>query len=175
MIQLYIYMYLFSEKNMISLLCGIWEKKTQMNLFTKQTHRLSEWTYGYRGDGREGIVREFGIDMYTLLDLKWITNKDLLHSMGELCFMLCSYHFFWWHILQVLTECTTYLMGKSGWPQARCRARSSFPENSLSLICVVPSINLSVNMKWLEISEVNKEGKPHSFFVLCNKSKTAKM
>ena len=35
------------------------------------------------GDGREGIVREFGIDMYTLLDLKWITNKDLLHSMGN--------------------------------------------------------------------------------------------
>ena len=29
---------------------------------------------------REGIVREFGIHMYTLLSLKWITNKDLLHS-----------------------------------------------------------------------------------------------
>ena len=28
----------------------------------------------------EGIVREFGIDMYTLLCLKWITNKDLLYS-----------------------------------------------------------------------------------------------
>ena len=28
----------------------------------------------------EGIVREFGIDMYTLLYLKWITNKDLLYS-----------------------------------------------------------------------------------------------
>ena len=26
----------------------------------------------------EGIVREFGMDMYTLLYLKWITNKDLL-------------------------------------------------------------------------------------------------
>ena len=25
----------------------------------------------------EGIVREFGMDMYTLLYLKWITNKDL--------------------------------------------------------------------------------------------------
>ena len=24
----------------------------------------------------EGIVREFGMDMYTLLYLKWITNKD---------------------------------------------------------------------------------------------------
>ena len=27
---------------------------------------------------REGIVREFGIDMYMLLYLKRITNKDLL-------------------------------------------------------------------------------------------------
>ena len=27
---------------------------------------------------REGIVREFGMDMYTLLYLKRITNKDLL-------------------------------------------------------------------------------------------------
>ena len=33
------------------------------------------------GEGHgEGIVREFGIDMYTLLYLKWITNKDLLYS-----------------------------------------------------------------------------------------------
>ena len=26
------------------------------------------------------MVRELGIDMYTLLYLKWITNKHLLHS-----------------------------------------------------------------------------------------------
>ena len=31
----------------------------------------------------EGIVREFGIDMDTLLYLKWITNKDLLYSTGN--------------------------------------------------------------------------------------------
>ena len=29
---------------------------------------------------REGTVREFGMDMYTLLHLKWMTNKDLLFS-----------------------------------------------------------------------------------------------
>ena len=29
---------------------------------------------------REEIVREFGKDMYTLLCLKWVTNKDLLYS-----------------------------------------------------------------------------------------------
>ena len=58
----------------------------QMNLFTKQkqTHRLREPTYGYGGGGGgEGIVREIGIDMYTLLHLKWITNKDLLYSTGN--------------------------------------------------------------------------------------------
>ena len=33
--------------------------------------------------GGGGIVREFGIDMYTLLYLKWITNKDLLYSPGN--------------------------------------------------------------------------------------------
>ena len=33
--------------------------------------------------GRGGIVREFGMDMYTLLYLKRITNKDLLHSRGN--------------------------------------------------------------------------------------------
>ena len=31
----------------------------------------------------EGIDREFGIDMYTLLYLKWITNKDLLYNTGN--------------------------------------------------------------------------------------------
>ena len=28
----------------------------------------------------EGIVKEFGMDMFTLLYYKWITNKDLLYS-----------------------------------------------------------------------------------------------
>ena len=28
----------------------------------------------------EGIVRKFGMDMYTLLYLKWITNNDVLYS-----------------------------------------------------------------------------------------------
>ena len=41
----------------------------------KETHRLREGIYGCR---KEGIVRELGMDMYTLLYLKQITNKDLL-------------------------------------------------------------------------------------------------
>jgi len=32
---------------------------------------------------REGIVREFGIDMYQLLYLKWKINKILLYSTGN--------------------------------------------------------------------------------------------
>ena len=31
----------------------------------------------------EEIAREFGMDMYTLLYLKLITNKDLLYSTGN--------------------------------------------------------------------------------------------
>ena len=30
--------------------------------------------------GRWGIFREFEMNMYTLLYLKWVTNKDLLYS-----------------------------------------------------------------------------------------------
>ena len=32
---------------------------------------------------REGTVREFGMDKYTLLYFKWITNKNLLYSTGN--------------------------------------------------------------------------------------------
>ena len=36
---------------MISLICGIYKEMIQMNLFTKQKHRLREQTYGYWGEG----------------------------------------------------------------------------------------------------------------------------
>ena len=37
-----------------------------------------------RGEGGWGRrVREFGIDMHSLLYFKWITNKDLLYSTGN--------------------------------------------------------------------------------------------
>ena len=51
----------------------------QINVITeqKETHRLRKWTYSCRG---EGIVRDFGKVIYTLLYLKWMTNKDLLYS-----------------------------------------------------------------------------------------------
>ena len=49
----------------------------------KQNHRLTRMSLWLLGSGkgwRERIVREFGMDMYTLLSLKCITNKDLLCS-----------------------------------------------------------------------------------------------
>ena len=44
-----------------------------------------------REKGGERVIDwEFGIDMYTLLCLKWITNKDLLYSTGNSaqCYMV---------------------------------------------------------------------------------------
>ena len=71
---------------MTSLICGISKEIIQMNLFTKQkeTHRLREGTCGCQGEGLgEGIVGEFGMDMYTLLYLKWITKNCLLYNTGN--------------------------------------------------------------------------------------------
>ena len=50
-----------------------------MNLLSKQkeTHSLRKLTQSCWG---EGIVKNFGKVMYTLLYLKWITNKNLLYS-----------------------------------------------------------------------------------------------
>ena len=39
---------------------------------------------GAEGEGcGQGTVKEFGMGMYILLYLKWITNKDLLYSTGN--------------------------------------------------------------------------------------------
>ena len=49
----------------------------QMDLQNRKTFTDLENKLGLLGMG--GIVREFGMDMYTLLYLKQITNKDLLY------------------------------------------------------------------------------------------------
>ena len=48
----------------------------------KRLTDLRERTYGCQGEdaGGVGIVIEFGMDMHTLLYLKWIINKTLLSS-----------------------------------------------------------------------------------------------
>ena len=48
----------------------------------KQTHRHRKQAYGYQKAGG-GINQEVGISRYTLLYIKWITNKDLLQSTGD--------------------------------------------------------------------------------------------
>ena len=54
-----------------------------MNLFIKQTHRFRKLIYGYQREKVTGRDRlKFGIDLYTLLNLRQITNKDLLSSTG---------------------------------------------------------------------------------------------
>ena len=66
-------------------ICGIEKEMIQMNLFTKQkqTYRVNLWWPGEK-NGVEGRDREFGINMYTLLYLKWITNKVVLYAQGTL-------------------------------------------------------------------------------------------
>ena len=61
-------------------------KRNDTNELTYKTGRESQtWKTNLRlqGWGREGIVRDFGKVMYTLLCLKWITNKDLLYFTGN--------------------------------------------------------------------------------------------
>ena len=60
------------------------QKQTQIRNKTEtesQTQRKNLWLPQGKGGG--GIDWEIGIDMYTLLYLKQITNKDLLYSTGN--------------------------------------------------------------------------------------------
>jgi len=74
---------------MASLTCRIEKEMIQMNLLTKQNrlidleNKLITVTRGEGWGWREGIVREFGNEIYTLLYLKLITNKGLLYSTGN--------------------------------------------------------------------------------------------
>ena len=58
-----------------------------MSLFIKQKHTDFEKepmvaVVGWEGC-KEGIVRDFGINIFIPLYLKWVTNKDLLYSTGN--------------------------------------------------------------------------------------------
>ena len=63
-------------------------KMVQMNQFAgqKSRHRCREQTYGHQGGkavgGGDGGVMNctIGIDMYTLMCIKWMTNKNLLYK-----------------------------------------------------------------------------------------------
>ena len=60
-----------------------------MSLFTKQRLIENELMVA-RGKDWEGIVREFGMDMYMLRYLKWVANKFLLYSTGTLLHVMWS-------------------------------------------------------------------------------------
>ena len=59
----------------------MWNQKEMIKLNLqnrkRQTQKMNLWLLG------EGIARELGINMYTLVYLKWITNKFLLYSTGN--------------------------------------------------------------------------------------------
>ena len=63
-------------------------KMVQMNWFAghKLRHRCREQTYGHQGGkvagAGSGSVMNWaiGIDMYTLMCIKWMTNKNLLYK-----------------------------------------------------------------------------------------------
>ena len=48
--------------------------------YKTETDSENEFMVAGEKDGREGLVRVFGMVIYTLLYLKWVTNKDLLYS-----------------------------------------------------------------------------------------------
>ena len=66
-------------------------KKTRKLIYKtdSQTLRTNLWLQNVGKGWREGIVKQLGMDMYTLLYLKWITSEDLLYSTGN-CLMLCG-------------------------------------------------------------------------------------
>ena len=64
-------------------LWGCKESDTTKRLTHTHTDVKNELTVTKKEEWGEGIVREFGMDMYTLLYLKWVTNKVLLYSTGK--------------------------------------------------------------------------------------------
>ena len=63
-----------------------------MNRFAEQKlrHRGREQTYGHQGGkaagggGGEGVMNwEIGIDIYTLICIQWITNKNVLYKKNK--------------------------------------------------------------------------------------------
>ena len=63
------------EHNNPITVCGVYFKDALIK--ERRTHRLRKQTHGYWG---EGIDKDFGKVMYSLLYLKWILNKNLLYS-----------------------------------------------------------------------------------------------
>ena len=54
-------------------------QKTNTETRALLTQRMNLWLPGL-GEWGKGIVKMFGMDMYTLLYFKWMTNKILLYN-----------------------------------------------------------------------------------------------
>ena len=72
---------------MILLICGILKKDANEFIYKTETDSENKRGHQVRRVG-EGKMGSFGFEMYTLLHLKWITNKDLLYSIGNLANIL---------------------------------------------------------------------------------------
>ena len=57
-----------------SLICRIQKQMIQINLQNRDSDSYNELRVGWEWGLGERIVREFGMDIYTLLYLKWISN-----------------------------------------------------------------------------------------------------
>ena len=64
---------------MISLICGIKKKKGYKQTYLQNRNRVTDVENKFMVT-REWIKEKIGIDIYTLLSIKYMTNKDILHS-----------------------------------------------------------------------------------------------
>ena len=108
------------------------KKKKGTNELTKQRDsQTREWTYGcQRKQGEEGIARKFGMAMYTLLCLKWITNKDLLYGTWNFaqCYVAAwmggKFGGEWMHVYVWLSPFAVHLKPSHCWLAIQYRRKS---------------------------------------------------
>ena len=69
------------EYHMISFICRMWKKDENEFIYKMETDPQTQKTNMVtKGEGRGGINQQGGINIYTLLYIKQIINKDLLYS-----------------------------------------------------------------------------------------------
>ena len=64
-------------------ICGIEQNCIGESICKAERHIRREQTWIPREERTGGINREIGIDIYTLLCIKWITNKKPQDTQGE--------------------------------------------------------------------------------------------
>ena len=71
-------------KTSIIIITYMWNLKSNISKLIYETKRLTENKHMVtKGEGSIGINQEFGINIYTLLHIKQMTNKDLPYSTGN--------------------------------------------------------------------------------------------